>query len=158
MIQMFFNTSIAMQHFSDDFLSVIGGLRVDTCTNYVCDGGTSGEPNIVTCYPKFYIPSLEEMNIVCNEASVNGKEGEVWPYNRLASGSNTRLPMWNTFPQMRSYAINAKTTPQHVFLRSPDRGYAFIVFYVMSSGYLGSAGACCGHRVRPACDIVGIKE
>ena len=83
-----------LKGFSDDFLSVIGGLRVDTCTNYVCDGGTSGEPNIVTCYPKFYLPSLEEMNIVCNEASVNGKEGEVWPYNRLASGSNTRLPLW----------------------------------------------------------------
>ena len=147
-----------LKGFSDDFLSVIGGLRVDTCTNYVYDGGTSGEPNIVTCYPKFYLPSLEEMNIVCNEASVNGKEGEVWPYNRLASGSNTRLPLWQTFPQMRSYAINAKTTPQTVFLRSPFRGYAYGVFCVASSGNLGGAGACDGLRVRPACDIVGIKE
>lgn len=144
--------------FSDDFLSVIGGLRVDTCTNYVCDGGTSDEPNIVTCYPKFYLPSLEEMNIVCNEASVNGKEGEVWPYNRLASGSNTRLPLWQTFPEMRSYAINAKTTPQNVFLRSPFRGNACSVFFVYSSGSLSSAYACSGLRVRPACDIVGIKE
>ncbi|MGE9982137.1 DUF6273 domain-containing protein [Collinsella sp. SGI.184] len=147
-----------LKGFSDDFLSVIGGLRVDTCTNYVCDGGTSGEPNIVTCYPKFYLPSLEEMNIVCNEASVNGKEGEVWPYNRLASGSNTRLPLWQTFQQMRSYAINAKTTPQHVFLRSPRRGGACSVFCVDSSGALGSTTACPGNRVRPACDIVGIKE
>lgn len=147
-----------LKGFSDDFLSVIGGLRVDTCTNYVCDGGTPGEPNIVTCYPKFYLPSLEEMNIVCNEASVNGKEGEVWPYNRLASGSNTRLPLWQTFPQMRSYAINAKTTPQGVFLRSPYRGYAYHVFYVNSSGTLSSTSACIGVRVRPACDIVGIKE
>lgn len=147
-----------LKGFSDDFLSVIGGLQVDTCTNYVCDGGTSGEPNIVTCYPKFYLPSLEEMNIVCEEASVNGKEGEVWPYNRLASGSNTRLPLWKTFPQMRSYAINAKTTPQNVFLRSPIRGGACGVFRVRSSGNLYSTYACFGHRVRPACDIVGIKE
>lgn len=147
-----------LKGFSDDFLSVIGGLQVDTCTNYVCDGGTSGEPNIVTCYPKFYLPSLEEMNIVCNEASVNGKEGEVWPYNRLASGSNTRLPLWQTFPQLRSYAINAKTTPQIVFLRSPSRDNAYSVFCVRSSGYLISASACNGRRVRPACDIVGIKE
>lgn len=147
-----------LKGFSDDFLSVIGGLQVDTCTNYVCDGGTSGEPNIVTCYPKFYLPSLEEMNIVCNEASVNGKEGEVWPYNRLASGSNTRLPLWQTFPQLRSYAINAKTTPQSVFLRSPNRGNACSVFCVYSSGILGYASACYGIRVRPACDIVGIKE
>lgn len=147
-----------LKGFSDDFLSIIGGLQVDTCTNYVCDGGTSGEPNIVTCYPKFYLPSLEEMNIVCNEASVNGKEGEVWPYNRLASGSNTRLPLWQTFPQMRSYAINAKTTPQNVFLRSPLRSNACYVFFVYSSGTLSSTGACTGLRVRPACDIVGIKE
>lgn len=147
-----------LKGFSDDFLSVIGGLRVDTCTNYVCDGGTSGEPNIVTCYPKFYLPSLEEMNIVCSESSVNGKEGEVWPYNRLASGSNTRLPLRNTFPQMRSYAINAKTTPRGVFLRSPYRDYACYVFFVNSSGFLNSTSACYGFRVRPACDIVGIKE
>lgn len=147
-----------LKGFSDDFLSVIGGLRVDTCTNYVCDGGTSDEPNIVTCYPKFYLPSLEEMNIVCNEASVNGNEGEVWPYNRLASGSNTRLPLWQTFPQMRSYAINAKTTPQTVVLRSLFRGYASSVFSVYSSGTLRSTAACSGYRVRPACDIVGIKE
>ncbi len=147
-----------LKGFSDDFLSVIGGLRVDTCTNYVCDGGTSDVPNIVTCYPKFYLPSLEEMNIVCNEASVNGKEGEVWPYNRLASGSNTRLPLWQTFPQMRSYAINAKTTPQGVFLRSPYRGGAYSVFCVSSSGGLYNSFACGGFRVRPACDIVGIKE
>lgn len=147
-----------LKGFSDDFLSVIGGLRVDTCTNYVCDGGTFDEPNILTCYPKFYLPSLEEMNIVCNEASVNGKEGEVWPYNRLASGSNTRLPLWQMFPQMRSYAINAKTSPQGVFLRSPRRGYACGVFFVSSSGTLTSTFACNGLRVRPACDIVGIKE
>lgn len=147
-----------LKGFSDDFLSVIGGLRVDTCTNYTCDGGTSNEPNIVTCYPKFYLPSLEEMNIACNEASVNGKEGEVWPYNRLASGSNTRLPLWQTFPQMRSYAINAKTSPQLVFLRSPHRGYASNVICVYSSGSLHNACACRGNRVRPACDIVGIKE
>ena len=147
-----------LKGFSDDFLSIIGGLQVDTCTNYVCDGGTSGEPNIVTCYPKFYLPSLEEMNIVCNEASVNGKEGEVWPYNRLASGSNTRLPLWQTFQQMRSYAINAKTTSQNVFLRSPSRGNACYVFFVHSSGALSNTVACGGHRVRPACDIVGIKE
>lgn len=147
-----------LKGFSDDFLSVIGGLRVDTCTNYVCDGGTFDEPNIVSCYPKFYLPSLEEMNIVCNESSVNGKEGEVWPYNRLASGSNTRLPLWQTFPQMRSYAINAKTTPQNVFLRSPSRGHAYGVFYVYSSGALSYTGACYGLRVRPACDIYGIKE
>lgn len=147
-----------LKGFSDDFLSIIGSLQVDTCTNYVCDGGTSGEPNIVTCYPKFYLPSLEEMNIVCSEASVNGKEGEVWPYNRLASGSNTRLPLFQTFPQMRSYAINAKTTPQHVFLRSPGRVNAFNVFCVFSYGSLNAATACFGCRVRPACDIVGIKE
>lgn len=147
-----------LRGFSDDFLSVIGGLRVDTCTNYTYDGGTSDNPNIVTCYPKFYLPSLEEMNIVCNETSVNGKEGEVWPYNRLASGSNTRLPLWKTFPQMRSYAINAKTSPQSVFLRSPYRDNAYGVFCVNSSGTLRNTNACSGFRVRPACDICGIKE
>lgn len=147
-----------LKGFPEDFLAVIGGLRVDTCTNYVCDGGTGDQPNVVSCYPKFYLPSLEQMYINCNESSVNGKEGSSWPYNRLAAGTKNRLPLWQTFPQMRSYAINAKTTPQGVFLRSPSRGGACGVFSVSSSGILGNAGACFGYRVRPACDIWGIKE
>ena len=47
---------------------------------------------------------------------------------------------------------------QNVFLRSPNRDNAYNVFYVNSSGNLNGASACYGYRVRPACDIVGIKE
>ena len=84
-------------------------------------------------------------------------EGEVWPYWSRASESKTPLAQYGTYPQMRTFALENKTSAQGVRLRSAFRGNAFITWYVNASGSVSYGYAFLAFRFAPACVLIGQK-
>ena len=80
-------------------------------------------------------------------------EGSTWEYWKRASNMTTKMKKWQTYPQIRTFAIENHTSPQHVRLRSANRGSSYLTWYVYSSGnvyYYYAVGAL---RCAPACDF-----
>lgn len=115
-----------------------------------CEEGTANEPVLDTTYDLVFLPSLEEHFLALNESGMKGKEGEAWEYWARIAQSPTPLALWQTWPQLITYAINGKTSPQAVFLRSAGRGHGGGVFYVGASGGVGDAYAQGAYRCAPA--------
>ena len=67
-----------------------------------------------------------------------------------AAESSTPLALWQTYPQLITYAINAKTSPQNVWTRSALRSYGYHAFIVASSGYVHGSYAQYAIRCAPA--------
>lgn len=137
--------------FDEDFLALIKPTKVVTALNTVSDGGTESNPDIT--YDRFFLPSLEEMHITPQIAG----EGEVWPYWSRASESKTPLAQYGTYPQMRTFALENKTSAQGVRLRSANRGGAYSTWGVGASGNVDSSGASNALRFAPACVLIGQK-
>lgn len=130
---------------SEELRSVLKPVKVVTYTNTVQDGG---EADIT--YDKVFLPSLEEMHI---NPQISG-EGVTWDYWLRASEQPTPLAQYGTYPQMITYAIENKTSPQFVSTRSANRGFASSRWHVISSGYVYSYSfASYALRFSPACVI-----
>lgn len=100
-------------------------------------------------YDKFFPLSLEEMYI---EPQLAG-EGEACPYWKHASGLAAKMKQYQTYPQIRTFAIENHVSPQYVRLRSAYRGNAYSTWYVYASGYVISSYAVIAYRCAPACVI-----
>ena len=124
-------------------------VKVVTGVPY-CEEGTANEPVLDTTYDLVFLPSLEEHFLAPNESGMKGKEGEAWEYWARIAQSPTPLALWQTWPQLITYAINGKTSPQHVFLRSACRGYGDYVFCVYASGNVYDTTAQNAYRCAPA--------
>lgn len=139
-----------MAGFQEDFLKLLRPTKIVTALNTISDGGTADNPDIT--YDRFFLPSLEEMHI---NPQVAG-EGELWEYWKRASESATPLAQYGTYPQMRTFALENKTSAQYVRLRSAIRSYASSTWCVSASGYVhGSYLANNANRFAPACVIIG---
>ena len=97
-----------------------------------------------------FLPSLEEHFLALNESGMKGKEGEAWEYWARIAQSPTPLALWQTWPQLITYAINGKTSPQNVWARSASRNGGSYTFIVYSSGYVDNLTAQYGNRCAPA--------
>ena len=110
-------------------------------------------------YDKVFLHSFNQSNITTDYLTQFDNEGERWEYyRRLADGvsnlnTNGMFTIWNTYPILIRYAINAQTTAQYVFSRSARLGNAYIVFDVNPYGYCSTGGADGGYRSLPACII-----
>ena len=124
-------------------------VKVVTGVPY-CEEGTANEPVLDTTYDLVFLPSLEEHFLALSESGMKGKEGEAWEYWARIAQSPTPLALWQTWPQLITYAINGKTSPQNVWARSAYRHYGDNTFIVYSSGYVSSDGAQYGTRCAPA--------
>ena len=124
-------------------------VKVVTGVPY-CEEGTDSEPVLDTTYDLVFLPSLEEHFLALNESGMKGKEGEAWEYWARVAQSPTPLALWQTWPQLITYAINGKTSPQGVWTRSALRGYGLSAFFVYTSGYVSDNGAQGALRCAPA--------
>ena len=124
-------------------------VKVVTGVPY-CEEGTANEPVLDTTYDLVFLPSLEEHFLALNESGMKGKEGEAWEYWARIAQSPTPLALWQTWPQLITYAINGKTSPQDVRARSAYRHDGNSTFIVSSSGAVGYSHAQYGHRCAPA--------
>ena len=130
-----------------EFLECIQPIKVVTALNTVSDKA-DGETEVT--YDTFFLPSLEQMYINPKLAG----EGDVWEYWKRASGMSTKMQQWQTYPQIRTYAIESHTSAQYVRLRSAYRDYACYTWRVNSSGYVSNFSLAVGAlRCAPACVI-----
>lgn len=130
-------------------LAAMRRVKVVTGVPY-CEEGTDNEPVLDVTYDLVFLPSLEEHFLAVNESGMKGKEGEAWEYWARAAQSPTPLALWKTYPQLITYAINGKTSPQGVWPRSAFRHGGFGAFVVASSGYVHYYGAQNAYRCAPA--------
>lgn len=130
---------------TDEFLSIIQPIKVETALNTVTDDGSHE-----TTYDKIFIPSLSQIHCAPQLAG----EGDIWEKWKRQSGSATPLERGGTYPQMRTYAIENHASAQTVRLRSASRSNANHAWYVNSSGHVSSSTASTNsHRFSPACAI-----
>lgn len=110
-------------------------------------------------YDRAFLHSFNQSNITTDYSSQFDNEGEAWEYyKKLAEGADNlnaqkMFKVWNTYPILIRYAINATTTAQYVFSRSASLGYAYLVRHVDPSGYCHTTHALIGDRCLPACLI-----
>lgn len=137
-----------MAGFSNDFLSILGKIKVTTALNTVEGLADTSEDT----YDTFFLPSLEQMY---GTPQLAGVEGDYWEYWKRALGlsSPAGTGSANTYEAYKTYAINAQTSAQYVRLRSANRGGAVSTWLVSSPGYLGTNGAWSSYRCAPACVI-----
>lgn len=140
-----------MAGFDQDFLSIVGATKIVTAKNYITDGGTSAAPEYDVTYDKFFLPSLEQMYI---KPQASG-EGDYWEYYKRTLGVSEPVAQYGTYPRLIKYALNAKTSPQYVRLRSANRGLANGTWYVSTSGYVTNSSASNSYRFAPACVVIG---
>lgn len=135
-----------LKGFEADFLECIQPVKVVTALNTVTDK-SDGDTEVT--YDRFFPLSLEEMYI---EPQLAG-EGEACPYWKHASGLATKMKQYQTYPQIRTFAIENHVSPQYVRLRSASRGYANITWSVSASGGVSGYYAIDAYRCAPACAI-----
>lgn len=136
-----------MSGFNDDFLSAIKPVRVTTALNTV-EGYTG---TTVDTFDRFFLPSLEQMNVVPQLA---GAEGEYWAYWRRRLGVSAPVAQYGTYPNLITTAINAKTLPKNIRFRSAYRDYSCYPWVIYDSGNVSSfGGASYANRFCPVCVV-----
>ena len=134
-----------MAGLAEDFKALLRNTKVQVAVNTVTDGG---ETDVM--YDKFFLPSLEEMNI---SPQASGIEGPTWEYWQRVLGRTTKWPTGtdHKHPGLIHYGVENKATRQTIRLRSAYRGNAYYVWHVASSGYAHYYYATYAYRATPAC-------
>ena len=137
-----------MDGFNDDFLAAIKKVKIQTALNTV-EGYTE---TLDITYDRFFIPSLEEMYINPQLASV---EGPYWDYWRSRLGRSTPNGWYsdNLNPNLITTGIDNPKAAQYVRLRSANRGDSCGTWCVYASGYVSGSTASYANRFSPTCVI-----
>lgn len=122
-----------------EMVAVLKPVKVITFANTVNDGGVTD-----ITYDKVFLASFAEMNI-----NINTGEGTPHEYWQRRTNSKTPLEPWKTYPCLIRYSAANHTSPQGVFSRSANRGYARYVMYVSTSGGAVSTGAWSSYTCAP---------
>ena len=139
-----------MTGFDREFRDALKAVKVVTALNTVTDSTSANSIDpLETTYDRFFPLSLEQMSI---NPQLTG-EGETCPYWKRASQMTTKMQQYQTYPQIRTFAIENHTSPQYVRLRSANRGDSYGAWCVTSSGGVLNRGAVTAGRCAPACDF-----
>ena len=139
--------------FDADFLAIIKPVKVQTARDTVVyDGGTD------VTYDMFFPISLEQLNAAPQVSGVEGSALDYWKAVAAADttgnlDSNGRFKQYGTYPDLRVYGLNAKTTARYCWLRSANRGYSCHAWFVSTSGNVYYYNALHGLYCAPACVI-----
>lgn len=107
-----------------EMLAVLKTVKVTTLANTVNDGGVTD-----ITYDKVFLASMSQMNV-----NMSKEEGVVHEYWQRRTKSKTPIEPWKKYPFMIRYSAANHTSPQHVFSRSANRGYANNVMHVNADG------------------------
>ena len=134
--------------FGEDFLSVLGKVKVKTALNTVVNA--EKDLGFDETFDKFFVPSLEERHYTPQIAG----EGEIWDYWKRASESATPLRTGVAYSNMITYGVENHVAAQTVRFRSAGRGTANDVWNASTFGgayyYYYASNA---FRFAPACVI-----
>lgn len=111
-----------------EMLAVLKTVKVTTLANTVNDGGVTD-----ITYDKVFLASMSQMNV-----NMSKEEGVVHEYWQRRTKSKTPIEPWKKYPFMIRYSAANHTSPQFVFSRSANRGYANYVMYVVADGGVSS--------------------
>jgi hypothetical protein len=131
--------------FTQDFLDVIGPVKVTTALNTITDSALGDKEDT---YDTMFLPSVEEMY---GQPQLAGAEGFAWPYWIEATGLSAPSNGNNT--GRIAYALESKTRAQILRLRSANRGNSCNAWYVSSNGDLSGNYAINTYRCAPACIV-----
>jgi hypothetical protein len=131
--------------FSQDFLDVIGPVKVTTVLNTITDSALGDREYT---YDTMFLPSIEEMY---GAPQLAGAEGEAWLYWKEATELSTPNNGSNT--GRITYALDNQKSAQSVRLRSAYRGNSYYVWNVYATGSLYNSNAYHAYRCAPACII-----
>ncbi|MCC8151983.1 MAG: DUF6273 domain-containing protein [Lachnospiraceae bacterium] len=134
-----------MAGFEDDFLNVLGKVKVTTALNTVTDSDIGTQEDT---YDTFFLPSVEQMY---GAPQLSGVEGDYFEYWQEATGLSA--PSNDVNSGRITYALDAQTTAQVVRLRSAYRGYSYYTWDVYTAGYIYYYSAGGTFRCAPACVI-----
>ena len=112
-----------------EMLAVLKTVKVTTLANTVNDGGVTD-----ITYDKVFLASMSQMNV-----NMSKEEGAVHEYWQRRTKSKTPIEPWKKYPFMIRYSAANHTSPQNVFSRSANRGYANHVMFVNAGGGVYSA-------------------
>jgi hypothetical protein len=134
--------------YNADFVAAMRPVKVAQALNTKTDGGA-----IEYTYDKVFLPSLTEMNI-----QPQATEGVIWDYYKQLFEDNpvegrTNWNIGGTYPILKSYAINAKSTAVNTRLHSANRDSACGIWGIDNSGGTFAGNASVSVRQRPACVI-----
>jgi hypothetical protein len=136
-----------MTGFEDDFLSVVGPIKVTTALNIVTDEDLG---NTEDTYDTFFLPSLEQMYVKPNLA---GAEGDYFEYWKQATNSTSPNEVYEPNPAYITYGIDDKALEHNVALRSAYRDSSYMHWMVVSFGLIGEGGANAALRCAPVCAV-----
>ena len=111
-----------------EMLAVLKTVKVTTLANTVNDGGVTD-----ITYDKVFLASMSQMNV-----NMSKEEGAVHEYWQRRTKSKTPIEPWKKYPFMIRYSAANHTSPQLVFSRSANRGYANNVMNVSADGGVNS--------------------
>lgn len=134
-----------MAGLDSDFLNVVHAVKVHTSCNTVTDGGVTD-----TTVDKFFLQSLEE---VYGVPQASGVEGDYFPYWKQILGLDEPSNAANDARKISR--INTPTgSAVYLRLRSANRGYSYIAWYIHSGGGLNYGYyASSSYSALPACVI-----
>lgn len=123
-----------------ELLAVLKPVKVVTYCNTVTATGQKQVKDIT--YDKVTLISLEQMYIEPQAAG----EGEAHEYYKELNGTAKKFQWWQTYEILKTFAVENPTSPQHVRLRSANRGNAYNAWFVHSSGNVNDYGASNAYR------------
>lgn len=126
-----------------ELLEVLRPVKITTYCNTVTQEGKAQVQDIT--YDKVILPSLEQMYV---NPQIAG-EGEVHAYYRQLNGTETKYQQYQTYEELKTYAVENHTSAQHVRLRSANRGNAYNTWNVNSSGNVNNNNASNANRFAP---------
>ncbi|MDY3781363.1 MAG: DUF6273 domain-containing protein [Candidatus Faecousia sp.] len=138
--------------FPVNFLGILRPVKVCTARDtLVLDGGTD------ITYDSFFPVSLEQLMVTPQAEGVEGKALSYWKEiaaNSTDLDSSGRFKQYGTYPLLRTYGLNAKSSARNCWLRSAHRGNSCNAWSVSASGSVGGSSALTGYSCAPACVIV----
>ena len=119
--------------------------KIQTSCNTVTDSGVTD-----VTYDRVFLAGLQQIYV---EPQASNIEGEAWNYYKRLLGVTSPVAQGGTYPRLIKYALNAKTSAQHRWLRSALRGYALYAWVVRSSGLVTYNYANYAYRCVPCVRI-----
>lgn len=131
--------------FQQDFLSVIKKVKIRTQLNTITDKDIGTDEETVDL---MFLPSKEQLYGTTENGIYND---EPFTYYKIATGFDK--PKNDACQARIHYGLHAKTSPQNIRLRSPNRGNSYYAWYADPTGSLNSSYANYGYVCSPVCVI-----
>ena len=122
-----------------EMVAVLKPIKAITLANNVNDGGATD-----VTYDKVFLASMSQMNV-----NMSKDEGTVHEYWKRRTGSSKPIEPWKKYPCMIRYSAASHTSPQYVFSRSANLGFASNVMNTYADGGVNSTYAWYANTYAP---------